>query len=680
MVSASCSTAIIASVRGIIRKIEIKRRVVTRGRFKFAVNFIIIFLLVSFVTRTVLLAMTFNLADTSPVEMLKVFATGMFYDFVAVSYYLIPFVIYLIVVPRKIFNSKLHKIIALLVYFAVIYSVVFNGFSEYFFWEEFGKRFNFIAVDYLVYTHEVIHNILESYPIPLLLAIILLITGVIFYINHKKSRLHKDAFSCDMSFWQRLKIGSIYLALPLLFFVMLDKQTLAERIPNKFDQELAKNGLYSLFSAFRHNELDYEEFYKTLDDNAVFKRLHILLKRDNTTFVSNDLHDIAREVHYDGTPQKHNIILIMVESLSAEYLGAFGDKRGLTPHLDALTKKSLFFTNLYATGTRTVRGMEAVTLSLPPTPGRSIVKRPDCQGLDSAGVVFGKLGYENKFIYAGHGYFDNMNYFFSHNGFKIVDRFDFADDEVTFSNVWGVCDEDLLNKVAKEADSSYAKGKPFFSFVMTTSNHRPYTYPDGKIDIPSHTGRRGGVKYTDYAIHKFLEEAQKKPWFDNTIFVIVADHNGGSAGKTALPVWRYKIPLIVYAPKLIKPRKVTKLASQVDVVPTLLGLLHQSYEAKFYGDDILRADHKARAFIGNYQKLGLLRNGALTVLSPDKSVQHYRIEKQTLYSVKYAEEKAKEADVNDTITYYQSASWLYKHHALGDENLTHKDARQSIPR
>ncbi len=646
-----------------------------RGRFKFAANFIVIFLLVSFFTRMVLLAVSFDLADTSPVELLKVFATGMFYDFVAVSYYLIPFVIYLIVVPRKVFNSKLHKVIALLVYFAVIYSVIFNGFSEYFFWEEFGKRFNFIAVDYLVYTHEVIHNILESYPIPLLLAIILLITAALFYANHKKSGLHHEAFSCDMPFVQRLKIGGIYLALPLLFFVMLDKQTLAERIPNKFDQELAKNGLYSLFSAFRHNELDYEEFYKTLDDKSVFGRLRTLLKRDNAHFVSDELYDITREVHYGGSPQKHNVILIMVESLSAEYLGAFGDKRGLTPHLDALSKKSLFFTNLYATGTRTVRGMEAVTLSLPPTPGRSIVKRPDCQGLDSAGVVFGKLGYENKFIYAGHGYFDNMNYFFSSNGFKVIDRFDFADNEVTFANVWGVCDEDLLNKVAKEADRSYSNGKPFFSFVMTTSNHRPFTYPDGRIDIPSHTGRDGGVKYTDYAINKFLEEAKSKPWFDNTIFVIVADHNGGSAGKTALPVWRYRIPLIIYAPKLITPRKIDRLASQIDVVPTLLGLLNQSYEAKFYGDDILRDDHKERAFIGNYQKLGLLREDALTVLSPDKTVQRYRIEKQTLYSVKYTEEKPKEADVNDTVSYYQSASWLYKHHLLGDENRSKQTAQ-----
>ncbi|SFV57479.1 Sulfatase family protein [hydrothermal vent metagenome] len=638
------------------------------GRFKFAANFIGIFVFVSFITRIVLLAMTYDQVDMGIGALLKVFFIGVFYDFVAVSYYLIPFILYLIIVPRKIFNTSIHKIISLLVYFAVIYTIVFNGFSEYFFWEEFGKRFNFIAVDYLVYTHEVIHNILESYPIPLLVLIILFITSGIFYVNHKKSDLHKKAFKCNMPFLKRLKIGSIYLALPLLFFVFLDKQTLTENISNKFNQELAKNGFYSLFSAFRHNELDYNEFYKTLDKNKVFKRLHILLKRENTTFKTNNIYDINRVVTNDGRAQKYNIVLIMVESLSAEYLGAFGDKRGLSPYLDKLAKKSLFFNNLYATGTRTVRGMEAVTLSLPPTPGRSIVKRPDCQNMNSAGFIFKELGYDNKFIYAGHGYFDNMNYFFSNNGFDVVDRFDFKDNEVTFSNVWGVCDEDLLNKVSKEADKSYTKQKPFFSFVMTTSNHRPYTYPEGKIDIPSHTGRRGGVKYTDYAINKFLKKAELKPWFNNTIFVIVADHNGGSAGKTALPIWRYRIPLFIYAPKIIKPAVVSKLASQVDIVPTLLGILGESYEAKFYGDDILRADHQERAFVSNYQKLGLFRNNTLTVLSPDKTVQNYKVKKQTLYSVIYDKREPSETDINDTITYYQSASYLYKHNLLREFN------------
>ncbi|MCF6207169.1 MAG: LTA synthase family protein, partial [Sulfurovum sp.] len=280
--------------------------------------------------------------------------------------------------------------------------------------------------------------------------------------------------------------------------------------------------------------------------------------------------------------------------------------------------------------------------------------------LGSVGKILKSKGYENKFIYAGHGYFDNMNAFFSGNGFEVVDRFDFTDDEVTFANVWGVCDEDLFRKVSKEADKSYAAHKPFFSFVMTTSNHRPYTYPDGKIDIPSHTGRNGAVKYTDYAIHTFLEQAKTKPWFNNTIFVIIADHNGGSAGKTSLPLYRYKIPLIVYAPHIIKPQTVSKLASQVDTMPTIFNILGLNYQAKFYGNNILSDTFRQRAFVGNYQKLGYVKNGYLYYLTPDKHSHKEKIDTLKLRSVKYTPETITPDEEKEIITYYQSASYLYK--------------------
>jgi len=632
-----------------------------KTRFSYITNFLVLFLLVSFITRIILSVISIDKIDIEIVEILKVFGIGLFYDSVACSYYIIPFVIYLMLMPSKIFNSKIHKIVSLIIYFFVIFGVIFNGFSEYFFWEEFGKRFNFIAVDYLVYTHEVVQNIIESYPIPMLIGIIFSITFIIVYIIVIKTHFNQSVYGCEMSFLSRLKIGALLLLFPILSFIFLDKQNFALIEKNKYNQELAKNGFYSLFSAFRHNELDYYEFYKTLPDNEALSSLRSKLKRENVQIKSDNISQIIKS---DKEFKKHNIMLIMVESLSASYMGTYGDDRGLTPHLDELVKKSMFFDNFYATGTRTVRGMEAVTLSLPPTPGRSIVKRPDCKGLRSAGVIFDELGYESKFIYAGHGYFDNMNFFFSNNGFKVVDRFEFSDDEITFANVWGVCDEDLFGKASKEADKSYEAKKPFFSFVMTTSNHRPYTYPDNKIDIPSHTGRSGGVKYTDYAIDKFLKDAKKHPWFDNTIFVIVADHNGGSAGKTSLPTYRYLIPLYLYAPKIIEPKIVHKLASQIDLIPTILSLLGASYESKFYGDDILSEDHKKRAFIGNYQKLGLLRDDILTILSPDKSVKSLKVLKQKLDNVKYKDINTSKEDEEDTITYYQSASYLYKNGLL----------------
>jgi phosphoglycerol transferase MdoB-like AlkP superfamily enzyme len=632
-------------------------------RYKFLLYFFLIFLLISAISRSTLLFYSISNVDSSFIELLKLFVVGLFYDVVAYFYYIIPFVVYLFLIPTKIFNSKIHKIVALSIFFAVVYGVVFNGFSEWFFWNEFGKRFNFIAVDYLVYTHEVIRNIQESYPMPLLISIIFLITVGIFYLMMKKNNSFKDVFNDNSSYKSRFALTAVLLTVPLLSFYNLDKQSVANEVSeNRYNQELSKNGFYSLFSAFRNNELDYYEFYKTEDTSSVLRRYRDLVKSEKDTFVSADINNSLKETHCDLEEKKYNVMLVMIESLSASYMGVYGDDRGLTPHIDALSKKSLFFSNFFATGTRTVRGMEAVSMSVPPTAGRSIVKRPDNHDMFGMGWIFKEKGYENKFIYAGHGYFDNMNEYFSNNGFNIVDRVSFEEDEITFANVWGVCDEDLFDKAIKEADVSYSKKEPFFSFVMTTSNHRPYTYPNGKIDIPSHYGRSGGVKYTDYAVNDFLEKASKKPWFNNTLFVFVADHNGGSAGKNDLPLYRYKIPFLVYAPDIIEPKNITKLSSQIDLAPTLFSLMNWSYKSKFYGKNILDDAFVPRALVGNYQKLGLYRNNKLTMLLPNATVKEFEVEELNLKSNRYKEIEPLEKDVADTIGYYQSASYFYANH------------------
>ncbi len=624
-----------------------------RNRFLLLGIMLLIFLGVNFSTRLVLLLSSINTIDLSFIALIQIFAVGAFYDLIAAGYYFVPLIIYLMLVPEKLFHATWHRRTMYGLLFLISYLILFNGVSEWFFWEEFGKRFNFIAVDYLVYTHEVIHNILESYPIALLLSIIGLINIVLFYVIMTQTKWFYHAFSSKTPIASRVTIGSMLLLVPLLSFILLDQQGLSKISNNTFHNELAKNGLYALFCAFRHNTLEYTEFYKTKDIHTVMEHLDALEGY-------NASH--RKQILGNGSEKHYNIMLIMVESLSAKYMGIYGNPKGLTPHLDALSQNALFFDNVYATGTRTVRGMEAVTLSIPPTPGRSIVKRPDNDNMFSSGFIFQDKGYHNTFIYAGYGYFDNMNSFFSHNGFSIVDRTAFKDDEIHFSNVWGVCDEDLLDKALKESDKSYKNHQPFFNFVMTTSNHRPYTYPEGRIDIPSHTGRDGGVKYTDYAIGKFLEDARSKPWFDETIFVIVADHNGGSAGKNALPLWRYKIPLIVYAPKIITPKMVHKLASQIDLMPTLMALLNFNYDSIFYGNNILSKDFEERAFIGNYQQLGYVKDNELTVLLPNQQSKTYAVEQQTLNNVVYKELPLNSDEEFRAITYYQSAAYFYKNH------------------
>lgn len=633
-----------------------------KGRFKSLFILLLIIIVFSTIIRTVLLLKAMPNLELTPLLLLQIYSVGFFFDCVTFSYFAIPFALLAILLPDKVFNSNRFRPFAWLACFIVTYLMLFNAVAEYTFFDEFATRFNFIAIDYLIYTNEVLQNIRESYPVNWILGALFILNSFIFLFVKK----YLDrSFSTVTTFGQRLPPGIIILALPVLSFVFVNL-SLAHISANNYADELAGNGIYNLFSAYRNNELDYAKFYVTKDNSLVLARLKEQLAKENNHFVNRDSNNITREIRHAG-PEKHlNIIVIVEESLSAEYLGVFGNNHGLTPNLDKLAGESLFFTHLYATGTRTVRGLEAITLAMPPLPGSSILRRPDNGDFFSWGSVMKTRGYDNKFIYAGHGYFDNMNAFYANNGFATIDRNNFAHEEVSFSNAWGVCDEDLFKKVVSEANKSHGQQKPFFSIVMTTSNHRPFTYPAGKIDIPSQSGRDGGVKYADYAIGRFVAEAKNQPWFKDTVFVIVADHCAGSARTMALPVKNYEIPLFIYAPAHVQAKITDRMLSQIDIAPTVLGLLNFNYDSRFVGEDALNTpEGPKRAFISTYQKLGFVRDDQLLVLGPKKEAGFYGFSRQ---DGKTVEIKPQDDLLLDGLAYYQGINYIYKNrlNRLGD--------------
>lgn len=604
-----------------------------------------LFLSAAFITRVALLLLARHDVDWMTVP--GSFIVGLGYDLVASAWTMVPVLIAYLVLPHFKRLRPLVTVLQMLLVGLSVYLLLFNLIAEAIFWDEFGVRYNFIAVDYLVYTHEVIGNIRESYPVG---KILLALAAISLFIIWAMRRHILAALSATVRVAMRLRqlaawivvIGVGGLASGLMSTGMFQ---------NQFNAELAGNGLYSFVAAFRDNELDYSRFYKTLPSQKARQMLANMIAPGTASV------EQPRRVAVNQPEKPLNVVLISVESLSADFLATFGNQQEITPNLDRLAKEGMLFTQLYATGTRTVRGLEALTLSVPPTPGQSIVKRPDNAGLFSLGSVFTKKGYDVNYVYGGYGYFDNMNAFFGNNGYRIVDRLAIPANRIPFENIWGVADEALFDQALDEIDVSHKKGRRSFTHVMTTSNHRPFTYPEGRIDIPSHTGREGGVKYTDYAIGRFFDQARTKPWFRDTVFVVVADHCASSAGKTELPVARYHIPLIVYSPAHIKPVKVDRLASQIDVGPTLLGLLNFNYETRFLGHDVLHTPpEEDRAFISNYQSLGYLKRGILTVLKPKQQVAAYRID---------AERNSTPVPVDpsllqEAISYYQGASELYK--------------------
>lgn len=540
--------------------------------------------------------------------------------------------------------------------------LLFGVVSEIIFWQEFTTRFNFIAVDYLIYTHEVLGNIWESYPIPAILLAIALSASLAALLIQRVVRLRVSAYSLQ----QRFALVALALGLPLAAtsFANLDQAA----SPNHYAEELAGNGLFSLAAAMRRNELEYQKFYAT--EPAAASAQVLAQAGVNWRVSSTDSH--LRKVSQMSRPNAEqaalalpegfarrpkNIVLITVESLSAEYLDSFdGKQSGLTPQLDKLAAAGLKFSNIYATGTRTVRGLEALSLGTPPIPGQAIIHRPGNSHLATLGEQMRSQGLTPYFIYGGYGYFDNMNNYFRGNDYKVIDRTDFPTASIAAENIWGVADESLFANTLVTLDQAHAQGRPFMAQVMTTSNHRPYTFPAGRVAGKQGT-RSAAVSYTDYAIGEFIRQAQSKPWFKDTLFVIVADHCASVAGKTSLPVAKYRIPLILYAPDLLKPGVVSRMASQIDIAPTLMQVMGMP-QTGFFGASMLAAQQgEPRAFISNYQDLGYYKHDQLIVLSPRRTVKAYAIDPHSFEASPIA---VNPQLASEAIAYYQTADHAFK--------------------
>ncbi len=622
-------------------------------------HFILLFLAVGSLTRLVLTLYT-GAASVPAALWAPLMVRGLAFDLAALAFFLIPPLLWAALVPARWRDTRWRNPIRLGLFWAVASALLFFGLSEATFWEEFSTRFNFIAVDYLIYTHEVIGNILESYPVGLLVAATLGLALVVTFVFRKKILAVPAA---QVSRGARLRYLVVALALPAAawFLADIDQMQFSE---NSYANELAGNGFMTFGAALRRNELDYSRFYATEPPEKAAEILKNLgVEREPLSLAMQADEDEGfdpKRVPLSRPPR--NVVVIMVESLSSQFLGVFGNKENLTPRLDALASEGLLFTRLYATGTRTVRGLEALTLGTPPIPGQAIVRRPNNDHLATLGDILSRQGFQSYFIYGGYGYFDNMNAYFAGNDYEVIDRTGFPKGSVGFENVWGVADEFLFDNAIVKLDEAHRAGKPFLAQIMTTSNHRPYTYPDGRIDIPSPGGRRGAVKYTDYAIGHFIDQARDKPWFADTLFVIVADHCASVAGKTKLPVEGYHIPMIFYAPKLLKPGRHTRLASQIDVPPTLLDALGLPGDDHFFGTSLFEQNHPGldRAFISNYQELGYLKDDQLVVLGPKKRVETFAISP----TGEASPAKMNETLRDEAVAFYQSAYQAFKSGAL----------------
>jgi phosphoglycerol transferase MdoB-like AlkP superfamily enzyme len=357
--------------------------------------------------------------------------------------------------------------------------------------------------------------------------------------------------------------------------------------------DLAMNSTYSVLYALA--ELRHEPEggfrYGTMSTDEAVARVRSAMQVPPASFVPGSVPTLHQQLATGSPPRPKNLVIVLEESLGAEFVGALGG-RPLTPNLDALAARGWWFENLYATGTRSVRGLEALITGFTPTPAPSVVKLGKSQrDFFSIARVLKAAGYDTSFIYGGEGQFDNMRRFFMNNGFdSVVDEDQFVNP--VFHGSWGVSDEDLLARAHEEFSKPHTR--PFFSLVFTTSNHSPYDYPAGRIEPydPNPRTVNNAVKYADYALGEFFARARASSYWDDTVFLVVADHNSRVSGAELIPIDHFHIPGLVLGGG-IEPRVYAPIASQIDLPPTLLSLIGVSSVHPMIGHDLTRAEFAA---------------------------------------------------------------------------------------
>jgi len=618
------------------------------------------FLLLSLLTRIGLLAMHRAPSVDGLVLTAAALARGTGFDLLAALWILAPLTLYLALVPERWFRWRGHAGALRAGVFLGLYAMLFIALAEGFFFAEFDGRFNFVAVDYLIFPTEVTLNLWESYPLVWLLGGLLVVTLVIArLLRGRLARLTAGPTAPAL----RVGFTACHAAGIWLLGVLLAPMS-GNLSEDRALNEIVGNGYHAFWSALIGQDAPYEGRYASIPIDEALTRLPRLLAEPATVPGSFVAGSVRRRVEPGDSIRRLNVVIVLEESFGSAFVGALqSGEPGLTPHFDSLAAEGTLLVNAYSTGNRTIRAIEAITASLPPLPGISLVRRPASQDLFTLPALLRERGYRTMFNYGGRALFDGMGSYLRNNGVdRIIELDDYPDS--AFRTAWGVADEVIFDRALAEMDTLATNGDPFYALVLSVSNHKPYRFPALVVArVPKLGGRRNAVRYADYALGRFLRQARSHPFFDNTLFVLIGDHGARVYGAAEIPLASYEVPILFYAPKWIPSGvRVATLASTLDVAPTILGVLGLGYESRFFGQDILRLPAAAgRAPMTHNSVVSVMDDSTLVVLGLHGSIMLYRREGGAVIMAPQSRWTGADRErVEDAIAFYTGADWLYR--------------------
>ncbi len=564
--------------------------------------------------------------SSSPGQVLSALFVGLRFDIVMATTTACPFIVLVIAGPlfeKARFQKFISGLMAL-----ILGLVVFLCIADFYFFKQFGERLNHKALVYLDsgYVYKIIWS---DYPIATITLVFCLVSLALYKAITRviTFRVRRAAIPV-LSMAELILIPTVMISLTALGI----RGTLGPKSINTGPAyfcssasiaQLTLNGLFTLREAFislKFREEKIGKYYSLLPPEQASSNTVALISRPGDNFYESPSNPLRRMTDSGQARRDYNVVLVVLESLSWHYIGAMGGVPSYTPNLDKLIPQGLFMDECFAVGNRTTRGFTGIVSGFPDLPGKSVSTRNNTEGTFlTLGSVLKSRGYETMFIYGGQPSYDHRQSFLASNGYtRMVFKDDFAGR--TFRSHLGYCDEDLYNQALLEFQN--CKDKPFFATLLTLSFHQSWKIPRGKItpepaSNPFHE-QIDALRYTDWAIGRFIAQASETPFFKNTIFVFVADHMGGfkQHPQTASA---YRVPFLVYAPQIVQPARVSGICSQLDVAPTIMHLLGGSYEHCFFGSSVLgRNPGSGFAWILNGQQLIFidgLRQGV--VVSPN---------------------------------------------------------------
>lgn len=576
---------------------------------------------------------------------------------------------YIAILPAVLITILPEKWILKIQPFLTFYFIFFLSFVLFFelatpnFISQYDTRPNQLFIEYLIYPKEVIGMLYKGY-LPSIIATIIFLSAFVYTLI----RFRKSLFGVGNTPY-KTKLLLFPLVIFLLFFGARSSLTSKRPInasnaifsTDQLTNCLGLNSFYTLgFAVYSlKNEGNSDKMYGKMKPEEAIPRVKNYMDVSPKDFIDPNFPLLHKSLSDTILQKPYNIVIILEESLGAEYVGSLGGLP-LTPEFDKLTKEGTLFTNMYSTGTRSVRGIEAVVTGFLPSPSESVVKLNNSQkDFYTIASLLKAKGYDTSFIYGGMANFDNMGSFFNGNGFStIIDEPQYDPKTSAFHATWGWSDEDVMIKANDYFRS--LKDKPFVSLVFSSSNHEPFEFPDGRIQLyekPKNTVHNA-MKYADYAIGKFFELAKKEDYYKNTIFLVIADHNTRTYGKHLVPIHKFHIPALLIGPNIPKNKRYEKLCSQIDIQPTTLSKIGMNVITPMPGRNLFRlpASTKGRSIMQFHDVNAFRVEDQVVIMQPNKEPLQFKVSKDTIFTpVPLNKELAK-----DALSHVITASYLYK--------------------